>query len=603
MKRSRLRKVGLLVLLLTGGAIGLPGRSTGATTKEIIEPFDDGSSVDGVPLDWTLGLNAEGAFQVVDERFIATGNDSSLGNELMGSDVLGFIFGNVSIEATATTNASSGVGVLARRHPQNLTGYGGSLKNGKLEIFRTDGAVRDIPLSVLASQEVALEPEDVRLRLDVQGDQLSLTAWPAGDEMPAKPQITATDNTYTQGTVGIGFQEGFRAPDATGAFDDIHILGDLLGLNLHDDFRHGAGQWTPVDFTGGQAWGPGEFHAADGAYRFQSGGEIPQDEAGVNTFQFAIWDHTSNVDLDDGVVRVRFRIDGEDNVVSLGLRNTGNSTTYSFIAGEHGVGITALTGELDGREVLLDEDGVKPRTGEEWIIEAAAIDDRVAMKLWQAGKPEPNTPQFVALESTPVLCGDNCEVFIGAGINDNFPPDNVTSVDVSFFDVEYRTVDGWMTGDYSINQTLDVADIDALASAIRSGLDDPYFDLNGDGAVDKDDHTVWVKELKGTWLGDANLDGEFNSGDLVAVFTAGEYEDDIALNSGWAEGDWDADGDFTSSDLVAAFTVDGYEQGPLVAVIAVPEPSGVGMASIAILLVAVVHRFRSFVEESRIRFG
>ena len=76
-----------------------------------------------------------------------------------------------------------------------------------------------------------------------------------------------------------------------------------------------------------------------------------------------------------------------------------------------------------------------------------------------------------------------------------------------------------------------------------------------------------------TYFGDANLDGEFNSTDLVAVLAAGEYEDGIESNSGWSEGDFDGDGEFTSSDLITALADGGYEQGPPQAVfVAVPEP-------------------------------
>ncbi|MFC1759727.1 hypothetical protein ACFL2H_13330, partial [Planctomycetota bacterium] len=64
-----------------------------------------------------------------------------------------------------------------------------------------------------------------------------------------------------------------------------------------------------------------------------------------------------------------------------------------------------------------------------------------------------------------------------------------------------------------------------------------------------------------TPYGDANLDGVFDSGDFVRVFSAGEYEDDIDGNSTWSEGDWDGDGDFTSSDLVKAFTNGNYVTG------------------------------------------
>ena len=73
-------------------------------------------------------------------------------------------------------------------------------------------------------------------------------------------------------------------------------------------------------------------------------------------------------------------------------------------------------------------------------------------------------------------------------------------------------------------------DIDTLASRIGFReirtwwLPDAAFDLNVDQRVDWLDHPFWVRNLKHTWYGDANLDGEFNSADFVQVFAAGKYE-------------------------------------------------------------------------------
>ena len=60
-------------------------------------------------------------------------------------------------------------------------------------------------------------------------------------------------------------------------------------------------------------------------------------------------------------------------------------------------------------------------------------------------------------------------------------------------------------------------------------------------------------------IGDSNRDGRFDSGDFVAAFAAGEYEDGIDGNSTWEEGDWNRDGDFDSADFVEAFKCGGYE--------------------------------------------
>jgi hypothetical protein len=100
-----------------------------------------------------------------------------------------------------------------------------------------------------------------------------------------------------------------------------------------------------------------------------------------------------------------------------------------------------------------------------------------------------------------------------------------------------------------------------------------------------------VNDRIGTWIGDANLDGEFNSTDLVLVFQAGRYE--RLENSNWSQGDWNGDQLTNSSDLVAAFRDGGYEKGPRVTVAAVPEPTSLMLTTLIIGLVIInCHRYR-----------
>ena len=127
------------------------------------------------------------------------------------------------------------------------------------------------------------------------------------------------------------------------------------------------------------------------------------------------------------------------------------------------------------------------------------------------------------------------------------------------------------------------------AQEIADGLNPKAYDLNGDDLVNFADREVWVNDLKNTWIGDANLNGEFNSGDMVQVFARGLYE--TGNPAGWEDGDFNGDTVFGSGDMVAAFVGGGYEQGlkeggPNAAVSAVPEPSSVllllvGLAALA----------------------
>jgi hypothetical protein len=87
---------------------------------------------------------------------------------------------------------------------------------------------------------------------------------------------------------------------------------------------------------------------------------------------------------------------------------------------------------------------------------------------------------------------------------------------------------------------------------------------------------------RATLIGDVNFDNEFNSGDLLEIFAAGEYEDTIEDNSVWIEGDWNGDGEFESGDLVAALATGAYEAGPIGAAL-VPEPSGLRIVVLLLL--------------------
>ena len=116
-------------------------------------------------------------------------------------------------------------------------------------------------------------------------------------------------------------------------------------------------------------------------------------------------------------------------------------------------------------------------------------------------------------------------------------------------------------------------------------LTEEMFNLNSDSVIDQADLRIWVKDSKHSWFGDANLDGEFNSLDIVSLLQAGEYEDGLWRNSTWSTGDWNADGEFDRADLILALQDGGYGQGPRAALAAaVPEPGTWTLAVIGLVL-------------------
>ena len=84
---------------------------------------------------------------------------------------------------------------------------------------------------------------------------------------------------------------------------------------------------------------------------------------------------------------------------------------------------------------------------------------------------------------------------------------------------------GVIPGDFDGNGVLDSADIDELTAATGAGSTDLQYDVNNDSLVNGTDVNFWAKQLKKTWIGDANCDLEFNSADFVQAFSRRQVRD------------------------------------------------------------------------------
>ena len=84
---------------------------------------------------------------------------------------------------------------------------------------------------------------------------------------------------------------------------------------------------------------------------------------------------------------------------------------------------------------------------------------------------------------------------------------------------------------------MDVADLDALNAEIRAGTNDPHFDLNSDDIVDVADRTIWITDIKNTFPGDTNLDGQVDSLDLNSLALSWRKVDATS----WSQGDFNGE--------------------------------------------------------------
>lgn len=205
---------------------------------------------------------------------------------------------------------------------------------------------------------------------------------------------------------------------------------------------------------------------------------------------------------------------------------------------------------------------------------------------------EPWTERYDALYEVPFLtqCGSGCD------------PSQQTTLSIG--SIEYNTLgasfgDSWaipynfivvrreVFGDLNQNGFLDIADIDLLTMETANGAYRRDWDFNEDWEINGLDIEIWIEDIFGTLYGDVDLDGLFNSSDLIAVLSKGKYGSD--RHAVWSDGDFTGDGWVDSSDFIIALAKGGYEATATEAK-AIPEPSGV-----VLLMIGCICLWRGFV--------
>ncbi len=264
---------------------------------------------------------------------------------------------------------------------------------------------------------------------------------------------------------------------------------------------------------------------------------------------------------------------------------------FKTIVGDHPLPNFSWQIEDEGQAIVVD-----------------APDAPLSAKLWQATNPE--TADFRIYEEGPVWTPTDLQLDeAGKFVARIERPDTGATAfmieltyDVGGNEMVFTTdvsvlepATEFAQGDFNENGVLDVRDLDILSRELREATAEPGYDLDGDGIVGQLDRNYWVENLKQTWFGDTDLDGQFTSDDLTMVFQSGRYEDGIDGNATWSSGDWNGDGDFDSGDLVVAFTDGGFEQGPRPAMNAVPESTSFAILMATLIGVATVSRTRQSV--------
>ena len=224
MKLTRLTVISCVIFALAlggvGGFLGFRANTVTAGTLFIDETFNDGNHTDGDPVVWTStnfpGVldSSSGDLKVAPQK----DTDPTVG---IFVEALNESYRNVSIRTEGKVADSGGfIGIGARTHADGQngvhTGYFASVVfstefGGSVVVAgRTDAPGVNIQFPTSTGNLFAILPYDVRqhdtaIQLDVFGQNIQVSAWRAGDTMPASPLFDVNDDTYDDpGVIALG---------------------------------------------------------------------------------------------------------------------------------------------------------------------------------------------------------------------------------------------------------------------------------------------------------------------------------------------------------------------------------------------------------------
>ena len=193
-----------------------------------------------------------------------------------------------------------------------------------------------------------------------------------------------------------------------------------------------------------------------------------------------------------------------------------------------------------GLQVSLAMDD--PTTGDRGVLREVIADNQWHRYEWFL---EDNTDWEAWVGGNGQIDGDRVTIdsiqFIGA-------TDAEVYLDTVFWDPSAIPLPD---GDFNDDGRYDCQDVDSLVQLIASNVQNPSFDLNGDGSLDQQDLSIWLAEAGAAELpsggafpaADANLDGVVDGQDFIS----------------WNNHKFTDTAEFCAGDFNASGTVDGQD--------------------------------------------
>jgi hypothetical protein len=181
----------------------------------------DASNPDRNPATWRAVFG--GSIAIADGDLVV-GKSSGLAGALVDA----FAAKDLAVETQFRIMQGTDAGIGIRTIGANVS----DCYFGNLDVADGAGLFRCGATALGASVPVNVDPtnEDVAMRLEVVGDQLSLWVWPADETRPAEPLAVAHDSALAEGGVGVYINPDFGGPtEAVFRFVNVEVLNTIPG--------------------------------------------------------------------------------------------------------------------------------------------------------------------------------------------------------------------------------------------------------------------------------------------------------------------------------------------------------------------------------------
>ena len=273
-----------------------------------------------------------------------------------------------------------------------------SADDGTLRIWDGRGgdelAVLHLPVRNNEIHKVDWSPDGRRLAVGVQSGEiyvLDAPSMPIAEDRPvgSEPNKDPMISSIRSGIASL------HATDARIPIDDFD--------DSNDD------GWTRLNSNSDRESSHTSHNASSGAYQLTTAGAVP--EIGTDgSFLAALWDKSSDPIYSNGLIRAKVRVDSQGCLASIAFRVSGDERSgpngYLFIAstsnfnqsGNFVFNRIKAGGTIES--TVLGATNLTFGVGEKWWMEAGGIGDRLSMKVWRVGDPEPASPQLIVIDNT-----------------------------------------------------------------------------------------------------------------------------------------------------------------------------------------------------------